>query len=177
MRRTLVCLLCLALSTVSVAKDKDDIEKTPADSKEITALVKQLNHKQFAKREAAGKALKEMGEKIHPILEKTLKRKDLPIEAALRIRAILKAAAAAKASKNARTVTDPATGMTFTLSDDGQTVSARNQGGQVMWRMTTGQRQGAALTIEGRLLVIQPIEMRVDLATGKTISIGRPRGR
>lgn len=176
MQKTLICAVCLALglSVVSVAEDNDGNAKPAVDGKEVAALIEQLNHKRLAKRDAATKKLKEMGEAVHGVLKETLQQKDLPTEAAIRIRSILKAAADKEAAKSAKNVTDPATGMTFVLSPDGQTITATDNRGRTIWKMSTRQYRGESLTIEKGTLVVNPVNMRIDIGTGKLLSVGGP---
>jgi hypothetical protein len=60
---------------------------SPADEKQVRALVRQLGAADFARREAAGAALKAMGRRIYPILKEYRDSDDL--EVASRIRVLL----------------------------------------------------------------------------------------
>jgi hypothetical protein len=59
----------------------------PADEKKVRALIRQLGSEEFAKREAAGAALRAMGRRIFPILKEYRDSDDL--EVASRVKALL----------------------------------------------------------------------------------------
>ena len=79
-----VLVLCLLAAPLRAGKDE------PPSKQKVAGLIQQLDSDTYAEREAATKALLEMGSVVSPALEEALKGGGLSPEAAERVRRILK---------------------------------------------------------------------------------------
>ncbi|MFB3892418.1 MAG: hypothetical protein ACE15C_10405 [Phycisphaerae bacterium] len=141
----------------------------PVDPKAVAALVSKLADASFEVRETATKKLIAMGEGVRPFMEEALKDKSLELEAVTRIKSVL--ARTAPPPKEARTVTDRATGITVSITDDGSGIAA-TQNGRMLWKFMFGGLPPTSLKIVDGQVVVSPSNVTLDLATGKAISVG-----
>jgi hypothetical protein len=143
----------------------------PVDEQAVADLIRLLGDDRFAVREDATRKLIAMGKAIHPVLRARLQAAGLDAEIANRIRTVLDFRPPDPAAR--RSVTDPASGMTFTLSDDGAEVSA-TAGQKMMWRVRLAA-PAAGLQLDGQFLVVLPQNAKYDLASGKCVWDPMPR--
>lgn len=165
--------ITLAALCAGAAEPKKKEEKAPT-VEEVAKLVKDLGDESYAVREAASKALKAMGEPAKPLLQKMLEKEGLDLEVVTRIKAII----APKPKRTGKTVTDPKTGLTFSIEDGGNTIVAGNQRGRVWMSRRAGMAAESLTLKEGKLFVeTSPDENQIvtvtafDPATGKMLSI------
>lgn len=136
----------------------------PVDDKAVAELIRQLGDDDWKVREAATKKLIEMGQAVNPLLKSKAGEKDLDPEVATRIRVVL-----AKTGGLPQTaVTDPATGVTVSLENDGTTLAA-TRAGLMLWKCQFGGEAGTSLKIEDGKVVVLPSGTVVDFATGKIL--------
>jgi hypothetical protein len=141
----------------------------PVDARAVAELISKLANESFAVREDATKKLIEMGEGVRPLLEEALKQKDLDLEAVTRMKTVL--AKTSKAPKEDKTATDQATGITVSIDDSGTAVSA-SQNGKMLWQCRRTGAAGTSLKILSGQVIVSPGNWVIDLATGRTMSVG-----
>ena len=135
----------------------------------VAGWIRQLGAKDWQERETATQNLINAGEDLaRAPLEAKAREPGNDPEVATRIERIL-----AKFNvKEGRSVTDRATGMTFSLSDDGSTITAARNG-KIVWR-TRMSGKAASLRLEGGKLVAQPGRFVFDTKTGRLLERGGP---
>ena len=135
----------------------------------VAGWIRQLGAKDWQERETATQNLINAGEDLaRAPLEAKAREPGNDPEVATRIERIL-----AKFNvKEGRSVTDRATGMTFSLSDDGSTITAARNG-KIVWRARISGK-AASLRLEGGKLVAQPGRFVFDTKTGRLLERGGP---
>ena len=168
-----VCAAVMAMGVAAAEKEKTKEDEKAPTAEHVAKLVKNLGDESFEVREAASKALKKLGASAKPMLREALKKKDLDPEASARIKAIIEP----EAKLSGKTVTDPKTGLTVSIEENGGAVVASSQRGRIWMTKMPGWVAEKLSIKDGKVIVESTPDDRqartvaqYDLATGKMLS-------